>query len=77
MNIKDDYTIISGGGSEATAAAVSKNSPLLPANIRMLIIGKSNCGKTTVLFNLLLQSGWIDYTDLCLVIVCIRRYIKY
>jgi len=64
MNIKDDYTIISGGGSAATAAAVRKNSPLLPANIRMLIIGKSNCGKTTVLFNLLLQSGWIDYTDL-------------
>lgn len=56
MNIKSDYTIVSD--------TKRQNSPLLPTNIRMLLVGKSNCGKTTVLFNLLLQTGWIDYTDL-------------
>ena len=40
------------------------NNPLLPRNIRGLIIGKSNCGKTTVLLNLLLRSGWLDYNHL-------------
>ena len=40
------------------------NSPLLPDNIRGLIIGKSNCGKTTLLLNLLLQSKWLDYNHL-------------
>ena len=41
-----------------------KNSPLLPSNIRGLIIGKSNCGKTTLLINLLLQPEWLDYSHL-------------
>ena len=41
-----------------------QNSPLLPNNIRGLIIGKSNCGKTTLIFNLLLQAGWLDYNHL-------------
>ena len=41
-----------------------KNSPLLPSNIRGLIIGKSNCGKTTLLINFLLQPDWLDYTQL-------------
>ena len=41
-----------------------QNSPLLPRNIRGLIIGKSNCGKTTLLLNLLLQPGWLDYNHL-------------
>ena len=41
-----------------------KNSPLLPHNIRGLIIGKSNCGKTTLLLNLLLRDGWLDYNQL-------------
>ena len=41
-----------------------QNSALLPNNIRGLIIGKSNCGKTTLLFNLLLQHGWLDYNHL-------------
>ena len=27
-------------------------------------IGKSECGKTTVIFNLLLQPGWLDYNHL-------------
>ena len=41
-----------------------KNCPLLPSNIRGLIIGKSNCGKTTLLLNLLLRAGWLDYNRL-------------
>ena len=41
-----------------------ENSPLLPANVRGLIIGKSNCGKTTLLLNLLLQPNWLDYNRL-------------
>ena len=40
------------------------NHSLLPKNIRGLIIGKSNCGKTTVLLNLLLRPGWLDYDRL-------------
>lgn len=40
------------------------NSPLLPNSIRGLIIGKSNCGKTTLLLNLLLREGWLDYNHL-------------
>ena len=42
-----------------------KNNPLLPNNIRGLIVGKSNCGKTTLLFNLLLKP-WLDYDNLLL-----------
>src|SRR5688572_22618359 len=40
------------------------NSPLLPRSIRGLIIGKSQCGKTTLLLNLLLRPGWLDYDNL-------------
>lgn len=40
------------------------NNPLLPRSIRGLIVGKSNCGKTTLLFNLLLKHGWLDYNNL-------------
>ena len=40
------------------------NSPLLPSNLRGLIIGKSNCGKSVLLFNLLLKKGWLDYNNL-------------
>ena len=32
--------------------------------MRGLIIGKSGCGKTTLLLNLLLQPGWLDYNHL-------------
>ena len=42
------------------------NHPLLPQNIRVLVIGKSGCGKTTAIFNLLLQPGWLDYNHLYL-----------
>lgn len=40
------------------------NSRLLPRSIRGLIIGKSGCGKTILLLNLLLRPGWLDYNNL-------------
>ena len=40
------------------------NSPLLPNNIRALIVGKSNSGKTCLILNLLLNPGWLDYDHL-------------
>jgi len=40
------------------------NSPLLPHSISGLIVGKSGCGKTTLLLNLLLRPGWLDYNKL-------------
>ena len=40
------------------------NNPLLPRSIRGIIVGKSGCGKTTLLLNLLLRSGWLDYNNL-------------
>ena len=38
-----------------------ENNPLLPQNLRRMVIGKSGCGKTTVFFNLSIQPGWLDY----------------
>ena len=43
---------------------LSFNNPLLPQSIRGLIVGKSGCGKTTLLLNLLLNPGWLDYDNL-------------
>ena len=40
------------------------NSPLLPDSIRGLICGSSNCGKTTLILNLLINPGWLDYNHL-------------
>ena len=40
------------------------NNPLLPQNLRGLVIGKSGCGKTTVIFDLLLQPDWFAYNYL-------------
>ena len=40
------------------------NHPLLPRSIRGIIVGKSGCGKTTILLNLLLRPGWLDYDNL-------------
>ena len=40
------------------------NHPLLPEGIRGLIIGKSECGKTTLVINLLLHPGWLDYNNI-------------
>ena len=37
-----------------------ENNPLLPQSLRGLVIGKSGCG-SAVIFNLLLQPGWLDY----------------
>ena len=39
------------------------NNPLVPQSIRGIIIGKSGCGKTTLLLNLLLRPGWLDYDN--------------
>ena len=55
---------VSGDFSWKHGLTKRMNSPLLPNNIRGLIIGKSNCGKTTLLFNLLLQPNWLDYDHL-------------
>ena len=41
------------------------NNPLLPRSIRGIIVGKSGCGKMTLLLNLLLRPGWLDYDNLC------------
>ena len=40
------------------------NNPLLPSSIRGLIVGRSNCGKTILLLNLLLKNDWLDYNHL-------------
>ena len=40
------------------------NHKLLPKNVRGLIVGKSACGKTTLLLNLLLNPGWLDFNKL-------------
>ena len=41
-----------------------RNHPLPPPGIRGLIIGKSGYDKTTLLINLLLRSGWLDYNNI-------------
>ena len=57
LNVTDAYTWKTHGYKRY-------NNTLLPSNIRVLIIGKSNCGKTTLLLNLLLQPHWLDYDHL-------------
>ena len=41
------------------------NNLFLPKSIRGIIVDKSGCGKTTLLLNLLLRPGWLDYDKLC------------
>ena len=40
------------------------NHPLLPQCIRVLIIGKSGCGKITLLIKPLLRPGWPDNNNI-------------
>ena len=40
------------------------NNPLFSKRIRGILIGKSACGKTTLLLNFLLRPGWLDYNNL-------------
>ena len=40
------------------------NRPLLPKSIRGIIVGKSGCGKMTLLLNLSLRPGWLNYDNL-------------
>ena len=42
------------------------NHPLLPG-IRGLTVGKSGCGKTTLLITILLRPGWLDYNNINIV----------
>jgi len=44
--------------------ANKKNHSLLPKSLRGLVVGKSGCGKTTLLLNLLLRPGWLYYSKL-------------
>ena len=59
MNINKQYAWQSSNSKNSR-----ENSPLLPRNVRGLVIGKSGCGKTTAIFNLLLQPYWLDYNYL-------------
>jgi len=40
------------------------DNPLLSRCIRGLMVGKSECVKTTLLLNLLLRPGWLDFNNL-------------
>ena len=64
----DDTTNITDYTWHVGDARVLKNhSPLLPRDIRAIIVGKSGCGKTTLLTYLLLKRNMLDYNNL---IVC-------
>lgn len=44
-----------------------KNSPIMPKDIRCMIVGTSGCGKTSLLSQMLLEEGLLDYEKL---IIC-------
>ena len=58
MNINKQYAWQSGANNS------HENNPLLSRNVLGLVIGKSECGKTMVIFDLLLQPNWLDYNHL-------------
>ena len=58
MNVSDVYTWKKSVGSSRN------NNSLLPCNVRGITIGKSNCGKATLLLNLLLQPQCLEYNHL-------------
>jgi GTPase SAR1 family protein len=43
---------------------VCDNHPNVPSSFRMLVIGSSSCGKTVLVFRMLIESGFIDYENL-------------
>ena len=57
MNISKEYAWRPAGNCRGN------NTPL-PQSLRGLVIGKSGRGKTTVIFNLLLQPDWLYYNHL-------------
>ena len=58
MNINKQYAWQSNNNKSR------ENSPILPGNVRGLVIGKSGRGETTVIFDLLLQPNRLDYNHL-------------
>ena len=66
MNISKQY-------AWRPAENYGENNPLLPQSLRGLVNGKSGCGKTTVIFNLLLQPGWLDYIHLYVFEKCLHQ----
>ena len=53
------------------------NHPILPKGIRGLIIGKSECGKTTLLINILLRPGWLDYNNINILVKSVSTKVSY
>jgi len=41
------------------------NNPLFPKSIRGILVGKSACGKRTLLLNFLFMPGWLAYDNVC------------
>jgi F0F1-type ATP synthase alpha subunit len=46
---------------------IRQHNDLMPTNFRGLIIGKSNCGKTSLLIKMLLANDWLDFNKLYIV----------
>ena len=57
MNVSNQY-------AWQSAENCRENNPLLPQSLRGLVIGKGVCGKTTMIFNLSIQPGRLDYNHL-------------
>lgn len=52
------------GAGIATSSTESKHGPLLPNTVRCIMCGPSNCGKTNVLVNLLLDENGVKFENL-------------